>query len=145
MVPLAKLAFDRLDKKRAKTPKIVVKLEHRIVAMPPHSETFVVVRAENHGESTVVIESAFISLPDKKRFADPWLKQNPIVSQMDIATLPYKLEPGRKCFAAIESRDKMESGLPENGYEGKVQVRGCVKDELSREWYSEPFDLDLDS
>jgi len=112
-----------------KSPSIKIKISEGITNNPIEPEKplwLLLISAANAGEKTVTLERWGFRLPDNKTLVFP--------SSFNGVTMPFELNPGKKCQIAVISVEA-EDALKDEGYQKKVELVGFFADQLDEEYF----------
>ena len=98
--------------------------------------TVITITAINTGYREITLNSMGHILPDKKHIL--------IIEPQSTVRFPYTLSEGRQCFVWQTQRELAED-LRNNGYSGKIKLRGYYRSATGDTFKSKPIDFDIES
>ena len=111
--------------------RIKVMIGSAIIGTSPEPTNALVITAANPGPRPITIHGAALQLPNRKQLVV--VRRAPY----DVE-LPHELKEGKNCQFFFPLQEIVR-GLSEEGFSGKVTLRGVIRDGLGKEYKSRRF------
>lgn len=98
--------------------------------------TVITITAINTGYREITLNSMGFILPDKKISL--------IIEPQSNVKFPYTLSEGKQCYV-WQTQKELAEDLRDNGYSGKIRLRGYYRSATGDTFKSKPIDFDTES
>jgi hypothetical protein len=132
--------YSVLSRRQEQRPKLKVLLKYGITIDPlsqARSPLKFILSALNTGKKTITLDIVGLILPTKdKKYFDFYYPNSPV-------HFPYDLLEGKSCSVYIELKE-LANDLKQEGYSGKISLKGYYKDAIDRKYESKSVKFDIE-
>jgi len=132
--------YSVLSRRQEQKRKLKVLLEYGVTLNPlsqARPPLMLILSALNTGKKTVTLTMMGLILPTKDKKYFDFLRPNSYVC------FPHDLLEGKSCSVYIEPKE-LADGLKQEGYSGKISLKGYYKDALGGKYESKSVIFDIE-